>query len=120
MRRFLLCFSVLCGIVLLLCLLPGAQRLIGSEEPAPLPEPVRASREIPALLVAGSAAGQRDWVEARQLPLSRQAAPCSQADEEKAGSQMPASFHDANGNALSGRTYRHSVYQTFILGDTMG
>lgn len=120
MRRFLLYFSVLCGIVLLLCLMPGTQRLIGSEEPAPLPQPVRTAPMMPALWMDGSAREPRQWEEALQQPVPRQYVHCPQTGEEGASRQVPATFHDANGNALSRRSYRHSVYQTFILGDMMG
>lgn len=120
MRRFLLYFSVFCGIVLLLCLLPGTQRLFGSEESAPVPEPVRVAREMPALLMNGNATEPRHWEEARQQPAPRQTLLCPRTGEGKAERQALAAFHDANGNALSRRSYRHSVYQTFILGDMMG
>ena len=120
MRRFLLCFSVFCGSLLLLCLLPGTQRLIGSDVPVAPPEPVHATPLMPALLVGGSATEPRYWEVALQQPAPRQAIPCSSVREGKAERQALATLHDANGNALSRRSYRHSVYQVFILGDMMG
>lgn len=120
MRQFLLSFSVFLGVLLLLALLPGTQRLFAEREPASLPEAPRAAQSMPAVLVAWVAAEPQDWTEVRQQPGPRPAATLPQPDEARADGRQTANARDANGNALSRRTYRRSVYQAFILGDTMG
>ena len=121
MRRFLLYLSVFLGVLLLLALLPGTQRLFAAAEELPVQEPIRMAQEMPALLMNGNALEPRVLLalERQQAQHRMAVATACRQDAQRHG-QGFARQHDANGNTIIRRTYRHSVYQTFILGDAMG
>ncbi len=96
-------------------LISGIPRLIarGQEEPMPL---TRAVMHAAMIAAPANAAGQETCSGAQETPGQRTEKPA--ADTARIERTLPVLLRcDANGNVLGHRSYLHTVYRAFALGD---